>query len=464
MKPPRVFGHVDRLSRALQPPRVNIRACLAATGISPTLEANELIQKAQNDSTSASSQQLFRFSFGKSPFSVPRVLQESLRQNVHQNSYLPVMGLPKLREAIGAAHGRPMEDVIIGPGSKELLFLSLFAVYPPATVFLPVPSWVSYFPQAMMSDHHVHWVKTRLVDRFVPSSHALDMAFSTSKIGKVLILNYPNNPTGCSASPAQLQAIAAVCRKHKVLVISDEVYAHTTHYCGSATSLFTHRPPSIEEYYPEGTIVTSSISKAFGAGGWRLGYAFLPEGLSAVKNAICAAASETYSAASAPIQHASVSAFLPSRELDLLALRQRQILRLTSRMVMKTLKDACPSALAPPPDGAFYMYIDFSLSPRAKREGNDMASAEVFARVQKETGVVLLPGSVFGEYPSNPWTARLAFVDLDGEKALSMLEGREENLDKEIEGGRLDELCEGEGGWGVHMREGVRRLAEYMNS
>src|SRR5690606_12101120 len=108
-----------------------------------------------------------------------------------------------------------------------------------------------------------------------------------------------SNPHGYTYCNEELKAIAAVAREYRMLVLADEIYGEV-HFLGKHTS--------IAQYYPEGTIVSSGLSKWCGAGGWRLGTFAFPAQLQWLKNAMATAASETYTSTSAPIQYAAVKA------------------------------------------------------------------------------------------------------------------------------------------------------------
>ena len=123
-------------------------------------------------------------------------------------------------------------------------------------------------------------------------------ALPAARSQKLLILNYPNNPTGLTYGATALAALATVCRAHNIVVISDEIYGRVNHSD-------THH--SIAQYYPEGTIVCSGLSKWAGAGGWRLGYAVFPPDLRPLLNATKSVASETFTSVSAPIQYAAIT-------------------------------------------------------------------------------------------------------------------------------------------------------------
>ena len=130
-------------------------------------------------------------------------------------------------------------------------------------LLLPAPSWVSYEPQAQIAQMPVYRIPTTQEDNWCLQVNALEAACQElPSTKKLLILNYPNNPTGTSYSPEHLISMTQVLRKYEVLVIADEIYGEV-HHNGNHHSL--------AEFYPEGTIISSGLSKWCGAGGWRLG-------------------------------------------------------------------------------------------------------------------------------------------------------------------------------------------------
>ena len=148
---------------------------------------------------------------------------------------------------------------------------------------------------------------------------------------RILVLNSPSNPTGAVLKDDALQALAAVCRKYKVLVISDEIYGKLT-YDGNYYS--------IARYYPEGTVVMSGASKWLGSGGWRVGFAAFPENLSAVRDAMLTCASETFTSVAAPLQYACMEGFKPSAEIDAYLDASVRCLRFLNPAVTGTLREA----------------------------------------------------------------------------------------------------------------------------
>lgn len=169
---------------------------------------------------------------------------------------------------------------------------------------LPEHSWVSYAPQATLAGRPVTWLPTTLEDNWKLQPESLAAAFGgDSAKPRLMVLNYPSNPTGQTYSAGELEALAAVLRAHRVLVVSDEIYGGCTY------DMEAHK--SLAHFYPEGTIVLDGVSKRLGAGGWRLGCFSFPGNLSWLADAMAVAASETFTSVSAPIQVCGVRASAP---------------------------------------------------------------------------------------------------------------------------------------------------------
>ncbi|MBT8445101.1 MAG: aminotransferase class I/II-fold pyridoxal phosphate-dependent enzyme [Gammaproteobacteria bacterium] len=361
---------------------------------------------------------VIRLGLGQSPFPIPPSVIEALRRNAHQKAYLPVEGLPELRAAIAGylerSEGIDVEpgQVIVGPGTKELMFLLQLAF--DAELVLPAPSWVSYAPQARINQRQVRWLQTRDHDQLRVTPDALD-ALCSEEPGKsrLLILNYPGNPTGTSYGAKALQDIAAVARRHGVIVLSDEIYSGLN-FAGDHVSL--------ARYYPEGTIVSNGLSKWCGAGGWRLGAFVFPRELDWLKTTIAAAASETFSAVSAPIQHAAVVAFDGNDEIDDYLSRSRRLLCALMTTSARRLRDA--GATVPEPQGGFYLLPRFADDCPRFRRGRPDNAAKLCESILEDTGVAILPGGDFGMAPERRFI-RLAAVDFDGEAALDRFDDLE---------------------------------------
>lgn len=379
---------------------------LNGLGPSPTLAINERSAELERQGRPVT-----RFGLGQSPFPVPEAVAESLRANAHQKDYLPVKGLPELRTAVAQYYRRTFglrtdtEDVLVGPGSKQLLFLLQLVL--DAQLVLPSPSWVSYSPQATMLGKTATWLPTYREDGWRLRPELLRELAVRSDRRILLLLNYPNNPTGLTYREGLLQDLAAVSRESGVLVLSDEIYGELDH-CGG------HR--SMAEFFPEGTIICSGLSKWCGAGGWRLGTAVFPASMGGVLDSVASVASETHTSVAAPIQYAAVTAFQGSTEIDDYLTRSRQVVAAVTDYCATRLLEA--GAEVHRAEGGFYLFPDFSpLAERLKRRGIS-TSVELCTALLEEAGVACLPGTVFGR-PAEELTLRIAPVNFDGARALA---------------------------------------------
>ena len=355
--------------------------------------------------------EVFRLGLGQSPFPVPDVVVRALQKNAYQKDYLPVKGLPELRQVLTEHHQRVFgidcksENIIIGPGSKELMFI-LQLVYD-GEIMIPMPAWVSYLPQARIVGRSVNTIMTSYESNWKITPDQLE---SICRIdpgrARLLILNYPSNPTGQTYSRYELAELATVFRKYNILVLSDEIYAKL-HFGDPHSSLVT--------IYPEGTIFSGGISKWCGAGGWRLGLFVVPECTTWLSDAMATVASETYTSTSAPIQYAAIEAFRPHAELNLYLLRSRTILRRLSRIVMTMLTELDIRVLSP--KGGFYVFPDFEQYRQLLASKGILTSRDLCRQLLADTGVAILPGSDFGR-DEEELTARIAYVDFNGSDAL----------------------------------------------
>lgn len=388
--------------------RSMVNPAISALGGSPTLAINERCARMRKEG-----KRIYHLGFGESPFPVPEQVVEALKQHAHENRYLAVQGLLELREAVSHYHKQHdkvaigPEDIIIGPGSKMLMYLVQLAHTGEAII--PTPTWVSYLPQAQLAGKRAHLIHTSFESSWKLTPEQLEETIGRcSRDGQpMLILNYPGNPTGLSYSEREVKALAGLCREHRLLVLSDEIYGGLHHRAEHV---------SFARHYPEGTVVSSGMSKVFGAGGWRLGTLAFPREQKELLDAVRIAAGETFSTASAPIQHAAAVAFTDrdgaiAEELG----RIRKILGTLGKRCAEMLADA--GILVHPPDGAFYLFPDFSPHAGVLAKQGIRGCEALCERLLEESGVVLLPGAAFLR-PREELTARLAFVDFDGKEAL----------------------------------------------
>lgn len=377
---------------------------------SPTLRINQHCKEL-----AASGKHIYKLGLGQSPFPVPDPVVNALRLYAPQKEYLPVQGLPELRQAVADFHRKKdginilAGNVIIGPGSKELLFL-LQLVFE-GEVLIPSPSWVSYLPQAKIIGNRIHVLHTEAKNqwRLLPEqiNQFCNENANPGHHPYLLILNYPGNPEGITYGIESIKELAATARKNNIYILSDEIYGQL-HHQGNHIS--------IAKYYPEGTIVSSGLSKWCGAGGWRLGTFSFPPDLHWLLDAMAAVASETYTSVSAPIQFAAIQAFMCGAEIENYLWHARKILSLLGNNTAAILRKG--NILLNNPTGGFYLFIDFSLLQEKLHKRGITNSIQLCERLLNECGVAILPGSDFNR-PIEELSARISYVDFDGAKALS---------------------------------------------
>ena len=345
---------------------------------SATLAINEKSKKLISKG-----KKVYRFGFGQSPFPVPEKIVSVLKKNADKKAYLPMQGLPELREAISnylnkkTGNSFLKENIIITPGSKEGMFL-MHMVFN-GDIILPAPSWVSYAPQAKIASNKVHWIQTTADNNWFPTALELEKKIKLIKNKNIiLILNSPNNPSGTTCN--NLKELSKVAKKYKIIILSDEIYTDLK---------FDKNYESISSYYPEGTCITGGLSKWCGAGGWRLGFFAAPKQLNMFMDNLKVLASETFSTVNSPVQYAAVEAYQGNYK-DF-KLKTTNILQAVGMYVYENLKSN--KVLINPPQGGFYLMPEFT-NKRYK------TSSDLCFDVLKETGVALLPGSAFGFKPN----------------------------------------------------------------
>jgi aspartate aminotransferase len=391
--------------KASQPPSIKLEPRLSGLAKSATLAINE-----RSQALAAQGHPVVKLGLGQSPFPVPRIMVDALVANAHQKAYLPVQGLMELREAVSGYVQRTQHldysagQVLVGPGSKELLFHLQLAC--DAELLLPSPSWVSYAPQSRILGRQMQWLPSQADDPDLDPDVLDRYCRQQGARPRLLVLNYPNNPSGSTLDADRLEAIACVAREHHVMILSDEIYSGLH---------FDDDHVSIARYYPEGTIISNGISKWAGAGGWRLGVFVFPGSLDPVLKSMVTLASESYTSVSAPIQYAAIQAFTDSTEMRDYLDQCRRLSKALMQWSWRTLTDA--GARAAPPRGGFYLMPHLE----GLRDRLDIQSSQALCDFLLETtGVAALPGTAFGR-PPDELSLRLACVDFDGAAALEAL-------------------------------------------
>jgi len=396
---------------------------------SATLAINEESNRLKKDG-----KKIFKFGFGQSPFPIPESVVLALKNNANKNKYLPMQGLEELRIVIANylnnhnSNNFKPSNIIVGPGTKELMLLTQVAFE--GEILLPAPSWVSYEPQAMIAKNKVNWIQTSSDTNWFPTAEQIENKVKNIKNKKILLLlNSPNNPSGTVCK--NLNEIAEVAKKNNIIILSDEIYSNLT---------FNIKYQSISNFYPEGTIVSTGLSKWCGAGGWRLGFFAIPEKLAELNNSLKILCSESFTSVSAPIQYAAIEAYTGDHSSYLE--KVKNILFTTGMYAYNNLKSNIINVAKP--EGGFYIFPEF-------KNAKFSTSAEMCKDILDKTGVALLPGSDFG-LEKTRMIARLSYTDFNGEIFLKNTSGSK-NLN-------TDYLKK----YAPNIVDGISKLKEWSNS
>ena len=293
--------------------------------------------------------------------------------------YTSNAGLKSLREEIcrylektQKIHYNPMTEILVTVGGSEAIDIGLRAIINPEDeVIIPQPSYVSYEPCAVLAGAKPVIINLKAENDFRLTAQELEAAITEKT--KILILPYPNNPTGAIMDKNNLEAIAEIIKKYNILVMSDEIYGELT-YSGGHISI-----ASIDGMQ-ERTILINGFSKAYAMTGWRLGYVCAPEPIIKQMTKI-----HQFAIMCAPTtsQYAAIEALKNGQE-DVLMMRKSYNQR--RRFLLKRFNDMGLECFEP--YGAFYVF------PCIKKFG--MSSEEFALRFLEEEKVAVVPGTAFG--------------------------------------------------------------------
>ena len=267
----------------------------------------------------------------------------------------------------------PMKELLVTVGGSEAIDLALRAMINPGEeVLIPQPSYVSYEPCAILADAKPVIIELKEENEFRLTAQELRDAITDKT--KVLVLPFPNNPTGAIMEKEDLEAIAEVIREKDIFVISDEIYAELS-YKEKHVSIVSL--PGMQER----TVLINGFSKAYAMTGWRLGYACAPALIMEQMTKI-----HQFAIMCAPTtsQYAAVEA-LRNGDDDVAAMRESYNQR--RRFLMHAFKEMGLKCFEP--YGAFYVF------PCIKEFG--MTSEEFAERLLKEEKVAVVPGTAFGD-------------------------------------------------------------------
>jgi aminotransferase len=322
-------------------------------------------------------------SVGEPDFKTPwHVREEGISSlQLGKTWYTPNRGLSILRDEITKYIDRrfgikyePLSQVLVTVGGSEAIDVAIRCLAGPGDeVIIPQPSFVCYEPLTEMAGATPVLMDTKVENEFRIVPEDLEKAITDKT--KLLILPYPNNPTGGIMEKKDLEAIAEVIKKHDLMVLSDEIYAELTYTKEKHTSI-----ASIDGMY-ERTIVVNGFSKTYAMTGWRLGYALGPKEIISQMTKL-----HQFCIMSAPTtaQYAAIEA-LRNGDDDIESMKDEYEMR--KHFIVGSFDKLGLDCFEP--KGAFYCF------PCIKSTG--LSSEEFCTRLIKEKHVAVVPGNAFGE-------------------------------------------------------------------
>ncbi|MBQ9515948.1 MAG: aminotransferase class I/II-fold pyridoxal phosphate-dependent enzyme [Ruminococcus sp.] len=322
-------------------------------------------------------------SVGEPDFQTPWHVREAGIRSLEKGRtwYTPNRGFKELRQEITNFYKRkydleydPMTEVVVTVGGSEAIDIAIRCMAGAGDeVLIPEPSFVCYEPLTVMAGATPVIIETRAEDNFRLTAEQLEEKITART--KLLILPYPNNPTGAIMEREDLEAIAEVVKKHDLMVLSDEIYSELT-YNGKK-----HISVASIEGMRERTVVINGFSKAYAMTGWRLGYALGPAEIIEMVTKL-----HQFCIMSAPTtaQYAAIEA-LRNGDEDIEKMRDEYDMR--RRLVVGSLNEMGLETFTP--EGAFYAF------PCIRSTG--LSSEDFCTRLLRSKHVALVPGSAFGE-------------------------------------------------------------------
>ncbi len=327
--------------------------------------------------------------------------------------YTSNAGLKELRKAITSYLERkinvkydPLKEVLVTVGGSEAIDMALRSMIEDGDeVIITTPCYVSYEPCCILAGGKPVIINLKNENQFRLTKEELEAAITPKT--KILIMCYPNNPTGAIMTKKDLEAISEVIIKHDIAVISDEIYSELT-YDTNHVSIASI--PGMKER----TIVVNGFSKAYSMTGWRLGYATGPEEIIRQMTKI-----HQFAIMCAPTnsQYAGIEA-LNNGDEDIRVMREAYDER--RRYVLHRLEEIGIPCFEP--KGAFYVF------PDVRKFG--MTSDEFALRLLNEKKLVIVPGNAFGESGEGFMRISYAYSLEELKEALSRLEDFVKSLKK----------------------------------
>lgn len=347
---------------------------------------------------------VINLSVGEPDFNTPDHIKEAAKRAVDENysRYSPVPGYPALKKAIvdklKNENGLDYEpsQIICSNGAKQSVCNAVLALVNPGDeVIIPAPYWVSYPQMVLLAEGTPVTVEATIEQDFKITPEQLEAAITPKT--RALILCSPSNPTGSVYSAEELEALAAVLRRHEnVIILSDEIYEHIN-YVGRHASIASC------EGMKERTVVINGVSKAYAMTGWRIGFIAAPEWIAKGCNKL---QGQYTSGPCSVSQMAATAAFAGDQTC---VETMRQAFERRKNLIVRLAKEI-PGLEVNDPHGAFYLFPKCS-SFFGKRDGDRVINNSTdFALYLLEVAhVATVGGDAFG----SPACFRMSYATSD---------------------------------------------------
>ncbi|MGM9677331.1 MAG: pyridoxal phosphate-dependent aminotransferase [Butyricicoccus sp.] len=356
------------------------------------------------------------FGVGEPDFTTPENVKEAGIQAIRDNKtkYTPAAGVLELRKAICK---RMKEDlnldyepsqVVVASGAKHSVYLALMVCCDPGDeVVVAAPYWLSYAEMIRMAGAVPVEVRAQASSNFKITAEQLEAAITDKT--KMFMLNSPSNPTGMVYTKEELEALAAVCEKHGIYVLADDIYCNLVYDGIEYTSIASVSPAMKEQ-----CIVVNGVSKSYAMTGWRVGYTLSN---TTVAKAMASYASHSTGAPATMAQWAAIEA-LEGDQSSVEAMRQQFEVR-RNHLVERMNKIEGVSCIKP--QGAFYVMMDMSGFVGKTMYGHVIENDADFAALFLEKALVAtVPCAAFAAPNYLRWSYATSMENID--KGLDRLE------------------------------------------
>jgi len=310
---------------------------------------------------------------GEPDFKPPEEVKTALAEVYDKGygKYGPVKGITELRKILSKDSMVDIENIMICPGARFAVYLAITTLLNPGDEIIVIePAWPAYKDCALNAGIKVRTIKTTLETKWEPSIDQINNAINENT--KMIILNYPNNPTGKNLPEKLLDNIMQTAKEHDLYVLSDEIYED--YYLDD-------EPKKIVTYGYEKSIITKSFSKSFAMTGFRIGYAIAEPSIIEKMSKLQAL---SLTNVSEPIQYVALQVIKSPFET---VQENAEIIEARLGILVESAKDIGLEFVEP--DGAMYLF--------AKTKYKDF-DATKFSEKLLEHGVAIAPGEGFGDY------------------------------------------------------------------